>query len=93
MTDYPSKLQSYLENYQITETPLFSDLFQNGNLVITITQKNGHRYQGIVNMNGDSIAEILENHLSQSEQINTKLYLATRHDHCAGLLLQQMPSD
>lgn len=70
----------------------FNDLFGNGNLVITIEPKQtGERYQGIVKLDGGSVAKVLEGYLTQSEQLPTRLYLAANEKHACGLLLQRMP--
>ena len=67
-------------------------LLGNGKLVITIEQaKTKERYQGIVALEGNSIAEFLEAYLIRSEQLETRLFLACNEDAAAGLLLQQLP--
>jgi molecular chaperone Hsp33 len=48
-------------------------------------------YQGIVPLDGDSMAEVLESYMRQSEQLETKLVLAADEDVSAGLLLQRLP--
>ncbi|MGE3850018.1 MAG: Hsp33 family molecular chaperone HslO [Gammaproteobacteria bacterium] len=54
-------------------------------------------YQGIVPLHGDqgeplhSIAEVLEHYMLQSEQLDTRLILASDDELAAGLLLQRMP--
>jgi len=50
-------------------------------------------YQGIVNLQGDSIAHILEAYFKQSEQLDTKIWLSTDNNVAAGLFLQQLPSE
>jgi molecular chaperone Hsp33 len=50
-------------------------------------------YQGIVNLTGDSIAHALETYLRQSEQLESRLWLAADTSQCAGVLLQRLPSD
>ena len=48
-------------------------------------------YQGIVPLEGDSVAQVLEGYMRSSEQLDTRLWLAA-NDHCsAGLLLQRLP--
>ena len=48
-------------------------------------------YQGIVPLEGDSIAEALEGYLRQSEQLETRLWLAANDRLAAGMLLQKLP--
>lgn len=69
------------------------DLVGDGKLVITIDPRKGReRYQGIVAIEGDSVAAALERYLQQSEQLATRLWLATSENTAAGLLLQRLPS-
>jgi len=48
------------------------------------------RYQGIVPLQGDSVAEALEAYLRQSEQIESRLWLAADAQAATGLLLQRV---
>jgi len=48
-------------------------------------------YQGIVPLEGDSIAEALEQYMLRSEQLDTRIWLAANTDCCTGLLLQRLP--
>jgi len=67
-------------------------LLGHGNLVITIEQANNkERYQGIVALEGNSIADFLEGYLRHSEQLETRIFLACDKHSTAGLLLQQLP--
>jgi molecular chaperone Hsp33 len=50
-------------------------------------------YQGIVGLRGDSIAQALETYMRQSEQLDTRLWLAADARCCAGVLLQKLPGD
>ena len=54
--------------------------------------KGANLYQGIVPLEGDTIAHALEYYMKHSEQLDTRLWLAADATHCAGLLLQRMPS-
>lgn len=68
------------------------DLFGGGNLVITIEPSNGgERYQGIVGLQEDTLAQALAVYFEQSEQLKTRLWLATGEQAAAGLLLQRLP--
>jgi len=69
-------------------------LLGSGTLVITIEQANNNeRYQGVVALDGDSIAEFLETYLRRSEQLETRLFLAADEQAAGGLLLQQLPGN
>jgi len=50
------------------------------------------RYQGIVSLEADSLADAFENYFLQSEQLPTRILLAATQTHTAGLLLQQLPN-
>jgi len=64
-----------------------------GYLVITITPTNGRRYQGVVELVGDSLAECLEQYFTQSEQLPSRVWLASDGASCAGLFLQRLPAE
>ncbi|WP_114785860.1 Hsp33 family molecular chaperone HslO [Vibrio tetraodonis] len=71
------------------------DMMGKGYLVITIEPKNAERYQGIVALEGDSLAEILEGYFANSEQLKTRLWIRTGEHQgkpqAAGMLIQIMP--
>lgn len=48
-------------------------------------------YQGIVPMEGESVAEVLEVYMRNSEQLETRLWLSADENRCAGALLQRLP--
>jgi molecular chaperone Hsp33 len=66
-----------------------------GRFVITLDPKDkmpGQQpYQGIVPLDGESIATVIENYMLRSEQLDTKLWLAADKGVSRGLLLQKMP--
>jgi molecular chaperone Hsp33 len=55
------------------------------------------RYQGIVELTGDTLAECLQHYFRQSEQVNSGLIVATGQIggawRAAGLVLQRLPED
>jgi molecular chaperone Hsp33 len=62
-------------------------------LTITLDPKDGGpRYQGIVGLEGASIAALIEHYLTSSEQIDSRLFLATTANRARGVLLQRLPS-
>lgn len=68
-------------------------LLGSGRFVISIVPESGKQtYQGIVAMEGDSIAEVLEHYMAQSEQLETRLWLASDSTQAGGLLLQKLPA-
>lgn len=48
-------------------------------------------YQSVVPMSGDSIGEIFEHYLLQSEQLASRFFLAATPSGAAGLVIQKMP--
>ncbi|MEQ9880911.1 Hsp33 family molecular chaperone HslO [Pectobacterium brasiliense] len=72
------------------------EMVGNGYLVITITPTDGERYQGVVGLEGETVAECLESYFQQSEQLPTRLFIRTgQHDGkqaAAGMLLQVLPA-
>ncbi len=50
-------------------------------------------YQGIVALDGDSVATVIENYMMRSEQLDTRLWLAADAGVARGLLLQKLPSE
>jgi molecular chaperone Hsp33 len=68
------------------------EMFGEGRLVITIDSDNSPPYQGIVALQGDNLAAVLETYFAQSEQINTRLWLFANETRAAGLLLQELPN-
>lgn len=62
-----------------------------GQLVITLMPEQGEPYQGIVPLEGDSIASMLENYMLRSQQIDTRLWLTADGQRAGGLLLQKLP--
>ncbi len=68
-------------------------IFGEGQMVITIEPPKGDPYQGIIALEGEHINEAIEAYFQQSEQLNTKLWLCSDNDSCAGFLLQEMPGE
>ena len=77
--------------------PSLFALFGKGYLAITFDQAvTGERYQGIVPLEGGSLAEAAQSYFAQSEQIPSLVRLAHRHEadgRCiaGGMLLQHLP--
>jgi molecular chaperone Hsp33 len=69
----------------------FHDLLEGGHLAITIEPDRGRRYQGIVALDGGDLASSIESYFRSSEQLPTRLWLASDGSTAAGLLLQLLP--
>ena len=68
----------------------------NGRFVITLDPKDKlpgqQAYQGVVPLDGDSVASVIENYMMRSEQLDTRLWLAANNSISRGLLLQKLPA-
>ena len=66
-----------------------------GRFVMTLDPKEKlpgqQAYQGIVPLDGNSVAQVIENYMLRSEQIDTRLWLAADGEVSRGLLLQKLP--
>jgi len=96
-----------LANWQgyISPEANFKELFQstndkNGNsnqgtMAISVEPNStqGERYQSLVSLEGESLAECFTQYFAQSEQLNTRLWLAVDEKAAAGLMLQSLPSE
>ena len=69
----------------------FLDLIKQGHCIITLDTKHSEPYQGIVPMEGNTIAEMLEGYMRRSQQIDTRLWLSCNGDIATGLLVQKLP--
>ncbi len=87
----------------LNEQAQFSDLLGKGHLALTVDQGlDKERYQGIVALEGDTLAECALGYFAQSEQIPTLLSLSvaelfipgeTKTWRAGGLVVQSLPGD
>jgi molecular chaperone Hsp33 len=77
----------------VSSTTLKEMIGEGGRLVLTVETDNGEPYQGIVAVNENSLAEVLKTYFSQSEQLDTDLWLFANQTHAAGLFIQELPND
>ncbi|MBY0268539.1 MAG: Hsp33 family molecular chaperone HslO [Burkholderiales bacterium] len=67
-------------------------LLGTGRFAISLVPESGQQgYQGIVDLDADSIAAAFEHYMATSEQIETRLWLACDNSCAAGLLIQKLP--
>ena len=76
----------------ITGTSL-ADLMPDGILAITVDPEEGQRYQGIVALDSNTLAESLNGYFQNSEQLPTRFRLQADGRTARGLLLQALPAD
>jgi molecular chaperone Hsp33 len=70
----------------------FPRLVGTARLSLTIDPgEGGERYQGVVAVEGASLADALENYFATSEQLATRMWLAANETRASGMLLQQLP--
>jgi len=82
-------------------TPVSRDLASLGpDALLAITIENPGlsgreptRYQGLVAIEGDSLAQAFETYFVRSEQLPTRLLLAADAQAAAGIMLQKLPGD
>ncbi|AXU97968.1 MAG TPA: Hsp33 family molecular chaperone HslO [Erwinia persicina] len=81
---------------EIADGSSLKEMVGNGYLVITISPKEGERYQGVVGLEGDTLAACLEDYFMRSEQLPTRLFIRTGTSEsqmgAAGILLQVLPA-
>ncbi|WP_114193023.1 Hsp33 family molecular chaperone HslO [Edaphovirga cremea] len=81
---------------EIADGSTLHQMVGNGYLVITISPTEGERYQGVVGLEGENVAECLENYFRQSEQLPTRLFIRTGNVEgklaAGGMLLQVLPA-
>ena len=86
-----------LANLPVKDKYTIRDLMGTGYLAFTVDQgQYAERYQGIVELQGDSLKSSIQHYFAQSEQINTAINLATQRDEngnwrAGAIMLQHMP--
>ena len=81
------------EASQITNNMSLDELMPNGILAITLDPTEGKRYQGIVSLEGGSIATSLSNYFASSEQLPSYFWLCADGEGARGFLLQALPAE
>ena len=82
------------EQAEIGADESLADLLgDNGIFALTLQPKDGEQWQGIVPLEGGSIAHMLMNYMKRSEQLDTHITLSASDDACGGLLVQRLPEE
>jgi len=68
------------------------ELLGKATLAITLEPEGKERYQGVVPLDEEHLSSCLEFYFYQSEQLPTKIKLASDANTATGLLIQQLPS-
>ncbi|RTK93515.1 MAG: Hsp33 family molecular chaperone HslO [Neisseriaceae bacterium] len=70
----------------------YTTLLSSGSLVVSIdSHGDGQLYQSIIAFNGNHIDEILNNYMTQSEQLRSLFIIAFSENQVSGFMLQQLP--
>ena len=69
------------------------ELMPDGVLTMTVDPKEGKRYQGIVSLDGETLAGSLSDYFALSQQLPSRFWLHADGRRARGLLLQQLPAD
>src|SRR5580692_924825 len=70
------------------------DLIGTGNLTVTLETDDGaQRYQGIVPIAGERLADSLQHYFENSEQLPTRLWLYADATGASGMLIQKLPNE
>jgi len=79
-------------NQTIQEEASLDELLGDGQILVTLenTQTNRH-FQSYVERTGETIIQVCENFLTQSEQQPSKLWLTATHEALGGVFIQKMP--
>lgn len=70
-----------------------TELMPDGMLAITIDPTQGQRYQGVVALQGDSLADSLAGYFDSSEQLPSRFRLLADGRIARGFMLQALPAD
>lgn len=70
----------------------YASCLKNGRLVVSVdSQSDGQLYQSVIAFNGNSVDEILNNYMTQSEQLQSWIIIAYNQKQVVGFMLQQLP--
>lgn len=79
---------------QLVDGASLRELMPDGALALTVDPRQGQRYQGIVALDGETLADCLSSYFANSEQLPTRFWLYADGSRLArGLLLQALPAE
>lgn len=82
------------ETAEIRDDESLTELLgENSVFVLTHQPKDADPWQGVVPLEGDSIAQMLVNYMKRSEQLDTYITLAADDQAAGALLLQRLPEE
>lgn len=78
----------------VTGLTSLKELCGEGRVVITIDAPHFKQpYQGVISLTEETIAKVIEYYFETSEQLPTRLFLATNDNAAAGLMIQRLPGE
>ncbi len=90
MADLTMRAMAHWEGELVSGAP--NELIGPGRFVITLDPRDGGQtYQGVIGVAGETIADLLEDYMRRSEQLETCFWLAADGGSAGGMLLQQVP--
>ncbi len=78
---------------QVSSGAGLHELMPEGSLTLTVDPKQGQRYQGIVALDGATLADCLSSYFDNSQQLPTRFWLNANGRNARGMLLQALPAD
>jgi molecular chaperone Hsp33 len=88
------KVRGMARHDPIGDTAGFRSLAGEGQIIVTVEATDrASSYQGVVPITGDSLGECLEAYFIQSEQLPTRVLLASTPGVVSGMLVQRIPGE
>jgi molecular chaperone Hsp33 len=88
------KVRAMARHDAIGDTAGFRSLAGEGQIIVTVEATDrASSYQGVVPITGGSLAECLEAYFIQSEQLPTRVLLASTPGVVSGMLVQRIPGE
>ena len=81
------------DSEQISSGASLQELMPEGVLAITVDPREGQRYQGLVALDGETLADCFTSYFINSAQLSTRFWLYADGQRARGMLLQQLPAD
>ena len=92
--DHQLNIRGYAKFDAAHDTEDYAQAFLEGTMNLFINQYHQTQvHQSIVHLHSTSMAENLMHYFAQSEQISTRIWLATDENRAAGMLIQLMPTE
>jgi molecular chaperone Hsp33 len=88
------QVRGMVRHEPIGDTAGFRSLVGDGQIIVTVEATDrASSYQGVVPISGNSLAECLEAYFVQSEQLPTRVVLASTAGVVSGMLVQRIPGE